>query len=152
MAKNSEKWYNNTIMEPNSLIYNLVNITASLETVSIFFAAVIGYIGVSVMAYGGIKSALHFILSTMRGHNHLPYIRIDLGKHLALGLEFLVGKDIIETIIRPSWDELGKLAAIIALRTAVTMMLSWELKEIKEEIAEDEEYMRMSGAMKKKNR
>ncbi len=130
--------------------YSLVEITTSLESVSIFFAAIIGYIGVTVMAYGGIKSALHFILSSIRGNNHLPYIRIDLGKHLALGLEFLVGKDIIETIIRPSWDDLGKLAAIIALRTAVTMMLSWELKEIQEEIAQDEAYMRMSGAKKKK--
>lgn len=137
-------------MNTGPFSYSLVEITTSLESVSIFFAAIIGYIGVTVMAFGGIKSALHFILSSIRGNNHLPYIRIDLGKHLALGLEFLVGKDIIETIIRPSWDELGKLAAIIVLRTAVTMMLSWELKEIKEEIAADEAYMRMSGAMKKK--
>lgn len=137
-------------MNTGPFSYSLVEITTSLESVSIFFAAIIGYIGVTVMAYGGIKSALHFILSSIRGNNHLPYIRIDLGKHLALGLEFLVGKDIIETIIRPSWDDLGKLAAIIALRTAVTMMLSWELKEIQEEIAQDEAYMRMSGAKKKK--
>lgn len=150
MAKNSEKWYNSIVMNIGLFSYSLVEITTSLESVSIFFAAIIGYIGVTVMAYGGIKSALHFILSSIRGNNHLPYIRIDLGKHLALGLEFLVGKDIIETIIRPSWDDLGKLAAIIALRTAVTMMLSWELKEIQEEIAQDEAYMRMSGAKKKK--
>jgi uncharacterized membrane protein len=125
------------IMEPGSLLYSLINITASLETIAIFFAGILGYVGVSVMAFGGIKSAMHFILSTIRGNNHLPYIRIDLGKHLALGLEFLVGKDIIESIISPSWDDLGKLAAIIALRTAVTMMLSWELKEVKEELEQD---------------
>ena len=124
-------------METGSIAYSLIEITHSLESVSIFFAAIIGYIGVSVMAFGGIKSAVHFILSTIRGNNHLPYIRIDLGKHLALGLEFLVGKDIIESIIHPSWDDLGKLAAIITLRTVVTLMLSYEIKGIKEELATD---------------
>lgn len=122
-------------MEQTSFIREILSLTASLETLSIFAAGVIGYIGVVIMAYGGIKSAIRFILSTLRRQNHLPYIRIELGKHLSLGLEFLVGKDIIESIVHPTWDELGKLAAIIALRTAVTFILSWELREAKSEIA-----------------
>lgn len=133
-------------MENTEFIYDLLMVTTSLEALSIFVASVIGYIGVMIMAYGGVKSALHFMLSTIRKQNHLPHIRIELGKHLALGLEFLVGKDIIESIMQPTWDELGKLAAIIALRTAVTLMLSWELKEIKEELNEEKEY---KAAMRK---
>ena len=90
------------------------------------------------MAYGCINAAYRYVTCMiMHKVEELPYIRIILGKHLSLGLEFLVGKDIIETIVRPSWDDLGKLAAIIALRTAVTFMLSWELKELKAEIYED---------------
>ncbi|MDP7069382.1 MAG: DUF1622 domain-containing protein [Candidatus Peribacteraceae bacterium] len=139
-------------MEPTSLIKDIITISASLESLSIFAAAVIGYIGVTIMAYGAVKSAMHFTLSAIRQNNHLPFIRIDLGKHLALGLEFLVGKDIIESIIRPSWDDLGKLATIIAIRIVITLMLSYELKEIKEEIAQDREYLKMSGAEKKKKR
>ncbi|PIR49316.1 hypothetical protein COU79_05570 [Candidatus Peregrinibacteria bacterium CG10_big_fil_rev_8_21_14_0_10_54_7] len=61
-------------------------------------------------------------------------IRIELGKHLALGLEFLVGKDIVESIVHPTWNDLGKLGAIIALRTVVTVFLSRELKEVEEEL------------------
>ena len=124
-------------MENTEFITNVLSAISSLEAISIFAAGDIWYIGVSIMAYGAIKSGMHFILSTIRGNNHLPYIRIDLAKHLALGLEFLVGKDIIESIIRPSWDELGKLAAIIALRIVVTLMLGYELKEIQEEIEEE---------------
>jgi len=124
-------------MENTTFIHELIVITTSLEALSIFVASIIGYIGVMIMAYGGISSAIHFMLSTIRKRNHLPYIRIELGKHLALGLEFLVGKDIIESIMQPSWDELGKLAAIITLRTAVTLMLSWEIKQIKEELHEE---------------
>lgn len=121
-------------MDTQTLILNIINHASSLETVSLFAAAVIGYVGVIIIAYGAIKSAIHFIISTLRNNNHLPYIRIDLGKHLVLGLEFLVGKDIIESIIQPSWDDLGKLAVVIALRTFTTLVLSWELKQIKEEL------------------
>lgn len=134
------------VMENTNFITDLILVTTSLEALSVFVASIIGYIGVMIMAYGGVKSAIHFMLSTIRKQNHLPYIRIELGKHLALGLEFLVGKDIIESIMQPTWDELGKLAAIIALRTAVTLMLSWELKEIKEELDEEKEH---KAAMRK---
>lgn len=125
------------LMEKGTFVYDLFVLTTSLEAISIFAAGIIGYIGVAIMAYGGIKSAVHFIISAARKKNHLPHIRIDLGKHLALGLEFLVGKDIIETIIQPSWDDLGKLAVIVALRTVITLMLSWEIRKLKKELREE---------------
>ena len=120
-------------MENTEFITNTLSAVSSLEAISIFAAGVIGYIGVSIMTYGALKSVMHFILTSIRGTNHLPYIRIDLGKHLALGIEFLVGKDIIESIIHPSWDDLGKLAVIVAIRIVITLMLGYELKELKEE-------------------
>lgn len=136
-------------MGNTEFIANTLQAVSSLEAISIFTAGIIGYIGVTIMAYGAIKSAVHFILSTIRGNNHLPYIRIDLGKHLALGLEFLVGKDIIESIIHPSWDDLGKLAVIVAIRIVITLMLSYELKEIEEEIEEEKRYKKMRALQKK---
>ena len=135
MAKESKIWYNNLMSE----LYIPIG---SLEAVSIFIAAIIGYIGIGVMGWGGIISGWHFLRCSVMRTNHLPNIRIELGKHLALGLEFLVGKDIIETIVRPSWDDLGKLAAMITLRTIVTFMLSWELKEVKAEIKEEAAHRR----------
>ncbi len=112
-----------------------------LDEVSFFVAELIGFIGIAVITYGAVAASIHFLLATLYRHkSDLPWIRIEFGKHLALGLEFLVGKDIIESIVRPSWDDLGKLAALIALRTAVTFMLSKELKEIKEEIRDSVKY------------
>ncbi len=110
-----------------------------LEYVSDFFAEILGFVGIAIIAWGALKSLFQFLESSFRYRkSDIPLTRVELGKHLALGLEFLVGKDIIESIVHPSWDDLGKLAAIIALRTAVTFMLSWELKEIKQELAEEE--------------
>jgi uncharacterized membrane protein len=107
-----------------------------LNGVSILAAAIIGYVGIAIMAIGALRGAVMFIRYSFQGknHNHLPMIRIEVGKHLALGLEFLVGKDIIESLVHQTWDDLRKLAVLIVLRTAVAFILSWELKEVKREI------------------
>lgn len=126
------------VME-NTLMRELLPDVLGLDEVSFLVSEIVGFIGVAIMAYGSLLAAWHFLECTFNyKKDGLPRIRIELGKHLALGLEFLVGKDIIESIVRPSWDDLGKLAAIIILRTAVTFMLSWELKEIKDELEEEE--------------
>lgn len=126
-------------MKETTLMRDLLPSMLGLDEVSFFVAEILGFVGIIIIAYGALKSLYRFLECTFRfRRSDVPHIRIELGKHLALGLEFLVGKDIIESIVRPSWDDLGKLAAIIALRTAVTLMLSWELKEIKQELAEEE--------------
>ena len=55
--------------------------------------------------------------------------RIRLGHSLSLGLEFLIGADILKSAVSPSWQDLGRLAAIIAIRSAINFLLMWELKE-----------------------
>lgn len=105
-----------------------------LDALSILIATVIGYVGVLVMAYGCLRALYDFLLFTGSQEHKLPMVRIHLGKHLALGLEFLVGKDIVESIVHPTWDDLGKLGAIIVLRTVVTIFLSRELQSVEQEI------------------
>ena len=56
-------------------------------------------------------------------------MRQKLGSFLILGLEFFIAADIIRTITRPDWNEIGMLAAIIALRTVLSYFLGMELKE-----------------------
>lgn len=125
-------------MTQNTLLRELLPSILGLEEVSFLVAEILGFIGIAVICYGAFKSLYQFLECSFGfRRSDVPHIRIELGKHLALGLEFLVGKDIIESIVHPSWDDLGKLAAIIALRVAVTLMLSWELKEIKGELADD---------------
>ncbi|MDD4178750.1 MAG: DUF1622 domain-containing protein [Candidatus Margulisbacteria bacterium] len=56
-------------------------------------------------------------------------MRQKLGGYLVLGLEFFIAADIIRTITRPDWNDIGMLAAIIALRTVLSYFLGLELKE-----------------------
>ncbi|HLL99480.1 MAG TPA: DUF1622 domain-containing protein [Pyrinomonadaceae bacterium] len=55
-------------------------------------------------------------------------IRLTLGKYLALALEFQVGADILSTAIAPSWEQIGKLAAIAAIRTLLNYFLTREME------------------------
>ena len=56
-------------------------------------------------------------------------MRQKLGSYLILGLEFFIAADIIRTITRPDWNDIGMLAAIIALRTVLSYFLGLELKK-----------------------
>jgi len=55
-------------------------------------------------------------------------IRLSLGRSLALALEFLLGADILKTAVAPTWNEIGQLAAIAVLRTALNFFLDRELR------------------------
>jgi len=125
-------------------------IVHGLDSFSILCAAGIGYVGVAIMMVGAVKSIAQFVRYAGGGHMHLSHIRIELGKHLALGLEFFVGKDIIESVVSPSWNDLGKLGAIVALRTVLTIFLSKELKEVEQEMTVEKMEREMDAPVAKK--
>src|SRR5215471_9811233 len=54
-------------------------------------------------------------------------IRLALGRWLALGLEFALAADILRTAISPTWRDIGQLAAIAVLRTALNFFLAREI-------------------------
>lgn len=109
-----------------------------LSSTSLFLGEIIGYVGIVIMLVGLVKSLWLFVSrQLLRQEDILSAIRIELGQHLALGLEFLVGKDIIESLVNPTWDDLGKLAAIIVLRTILTIFLQRELKEVERDAKEE---------------
>ncbi len=61
-------------------------------------------------------------------------VRLTLGRWLAVGLEFLLAADILRTAVAPTWNEIGQLAAIAALRTALNYFLG---KEIDKEASDE---------------
>ena len=90
-----------------------------IETVG---ALVIG-IGVALAIY---QLVAHFRDEQPGNFNR---VRLTLGKYLTLALEFQVGADILSTAIAPSWEQIGKLAAVAAIRTLLNYFLTKELVE-----------------------
>ncbi|CAN5360149.1 DUF1622 domain-containing protein [soil metagenome] len=54
-------------------------------------------------------------------------IRLSFGRWLALALEFELAADILRTTTAPTWNEIGQLAAIVVLRTALNYFLQREI-------------------------
>ena len=62
-------------------------------------------------------------------------IRLRLGRWLSVVLESLLAADILRTAIAPSWDDIGKLAAIAGIRTALNYFLQREVREASQSVA-----------------
>ncbi|MGI4795854.1 MAG: DUF1622 domain-containing protein [Janthinobacterium lividum] len=62
-----------------------------------------------------------------RSHEAKEEVRLRLGRWLALALEFELAADILRTAIAPTWSEIGQLAAIAAVRTALNYFLQQEI-------------------------
>ncbi|MDL2219844.1 DUF1622 domain-containing protein [Ruminococcaceae bacterium OttesenSCG-928-O06] len=57
----------------------------------------------------------------------LQHTKIELGGFVLLGLEILIVADIIETIVNPSFEDILRLAAIVAIRTVISYFLGREV-------------------------
>jgi uncharacterized membrane protein len=83
------------------------------------------FMGVLVIAVAGIRGIADYV-------KHNPGIRLNLAQGMALGLEFKLGSEILRTVIVRELSEVAVVAAIIALRAALTFLIHWEIKVEKE--------------------
>ena len=93
------------------------------------------------MVMGSVDWVRHGIIRR-RTHVAVAEIRRDLGHMLSLGLEFLIGADILKTAISPTWTEIGQLGAIVGIRTVLNFFLMRELQALgirTEQFVEDKE-------------
>ena len=98
-------------------------ITKELSSVVEMIAAIVIAIALLKFLYGYLQN----VFRQDDGSTN-QRLRIQFGSSLALSLELLLGADILATAIAPTWDEIGKLAAIAVLRTALNFFLERELK------------------------
>jgi uncharacterized membrane protein len=68
--------------------------------------------------------------------NHFQTGYIQYARWLVAGLTFQLAADIIETAFSPSWDEIGRLAAISFIRTFVNFFLERDMAEQEKREAE----------------
>ena len=78
--------------------------------------------GVVIVIVGLVRYAL------ARGGSFIP-IRLAFARYLTLALELQLAADVLSTSVAPTWDRIGKLAAIAVIRTALNYFLNREMKE-----------------------
>lgn len=103
--------------------------------------------GAAVIAIGAVVALWMFLRALpRRDPQAFVPIRLSLGRFLALGLEFQLAGDVLRTAIAPTFTELGKLAAVAAIRTALNFFLAREIRDEQRAIAEKEVPGRSTGA------
>lgn len=82
-------------------------------------------IGVGIIIAAGVRG---FIQHLRRD----PSVRLKLAQGMALGLEFKLGSEILRTVVVRELSEVFLVAAIIAVRAALTFLIHWEIKSEEE--------------------
>ena len=97
----------------------------------------ISLLGALVVIWGVVEAMIRFLRVKVRARisDHVresEAIRQQLGAHLLLGLEIFIAADIISSVVSPSWDKVGILAAIVAIRTVLSFFLRREVRQTKD--------------------
>ena len=94
----------------------------------------LGALGLGVILWGAVLGAIQFVRLEIRRFKQpvsiddREEIRHQMGYYLLLGLEFLVAADIVHTVLTPTLQDLAVLAAIVGIRTVISVSINWELK------------------------
>ena len=107
-------------------------VRASVEWLRLLVEA----LGALVIAAGVLVVVIALLrhLLSRRDSSFVP-IRLAFARYLTLALELQLAADILSTSVAPTWERIGKLAAIAVIRTALNYFLS---RELKDEQASDE--------------
>ena len=101
--------------------------------------AILGYVGEAIDVAGVAVIGLGFANATVvlayrfwRGGKPAdlyPAYRYSIGRAILLGLELLVGGDIIRSVaVSPTFESVGVLAVIVAVRTFLSLSLEVEIE------------------------
>jgi uncharacterized membrane protein len=103
---------------------------AAAEQVADFAAKLLELIGVAVILIGVIGATLRFIWHSRQDwQTRYNSYRANLGRGILLGLELLVGSDIIATVTSPlSFSSVGLLGLVIVIRTFLSFSLETEIE------------------------
>jgi uncharacterized membrane protein len=93
-------------------------------------------IGIFIIVVGSFR-ALVQLLIRLRTKQPIN-VMIELGRALALGLEFKMGAEIVNTVIVRDIKELLILAIVIALRAVLAILIHWEIKSERRDEQEKE--------------
>ncbi len=107
----------------------------AIKQFTIWLATATELIAGLIIAIAVIEAVLRTAMVIRHSSSHSPEssheakeeVRLRLGRWLALALEFELGADILRTAIAPTWSEIGQLAAIAGIRTALNFFLQQEI-------------------------
>ena len=106
---------------------------APIDQVAELAATAIEVVMLLVIVIGSVSAIAQIIRQLIARQSLAPAIRqiwLHYAAWILLALEFALAADIIRTIVGPSWDEIGQLGAIAAIRIALSYFLGRDIEEV----------------------
>jgi uncharacterized membrane protein len=113
-----------------------------MESMEHWLTVSAGYVGlmvetmaVLIIVVGSIKAflaAMAVMVFSPGSHEDMRSVWLDYARYLIAGLTFQLAADIVGTTVAPTWDEIGRLAAIAVTRTFLSYFLERDLTEVRE--------------------
>lgn len=115
----------------------LESVEPTLKDIAGGAALVLETIAVALVVWG----ALLAVVEALRHLSHATegwrrHVWVSLGMWLLLALQFALGADIVRSVISPTWNDIGQLAAIALIRTFLNHFLEHDINELTRSEAE----------------
>ena len=113
------------------MVFDMImeNYNTVLHFIAEFTVHTLELVGILIIIIGSVKA---IALSRLKNRQKANAI-LDLGRSLALALEFKMGAEIVNTVIVRDLKELGILAIVIGLRAILALLIHWEIKNERKE-------------------
>lgn len=102
-------------------------------------AAYVGFtveaMAIVVIAIGSIKAFIAGLAAMVfkpSSHDAIREVWLDYARYLIAGLTFQLAADVVSTTVAPTWDDIGRLAAIAVTRTFLSYFLERDLVGVRE--------------------
>ena len=109
----------------------------NIHSLFVFIQAGISLCGVLVILMGvliALGRYIYYVSSSLISNSSsavtINTIRLNLGRVLTLGLEFIVAADLISTTTAPDYYTIGIVAIIVLIRTVLSFTLNREINSI----------------------
>jgi uncharacterized membrane protein len=90
-------------------------------------------VAVLIVAFGALHALIAVLQALVRGPRATHWGRhiwASFGSSLLGALQFALAADIVRSTIAPTWEQIGELAAIAAIRTFLSYFLERDLREV----------------------
>jgi uncharacterized membrane protein len=102
---------------------------ALLHEIAHYVALVVEAIAILIIAIGSIEALVNIFRTLFRtGGMQKRAVWLEFAGWLVAALTFQLAADIVNTSFSPTWDEVGRLVAVAALRTFLSYFLDLEVE------------------------
>jgi uncharacterized membrane protein len=109
------------------------NMDDAIDQFANLVATTIELIMVLVIIIGSVKAVVAIVVRVAKREALAAAVRsiwLHYAGWILLSLEFALAADIIRTVVGPSWDQIGQLGAIAAIRIALSYFFGRDMDEV----------------------